>query len=106
MRKIVSIVCVALSLGACTLTNSRGEAVVLTADTAPGLVLAKLQQVCQWKTTAEIATVAVQAALKASADTRAKVATIDDLVTIACTLLAPPPTPPMVVVTVDPTPLK
>lgn len=98
MRKITALLCVGVLLGGCTLTNSRGEAVELNASTAPGLVLAKLQQVCQWKTTAELAAVAVQAALKASADTRAKVATIDDLATIACALLAPTP-PTAVVVT-------
>lgn len=91
--KYIAIPVLALALGACTLTNEKDEPVVLTAQTAPGLILAQMKKGCADLIAANNAGVplAVAKALQAAESVQGQVNTVSNLASIGCSLLVPPP---------------
>jgi hypothetical protein len=86
MRRTLAL---AILLGGCTTVQPGATPVVITAPGTPTVVLTKLQTVCKYQAQGAAAVAAVEAALKASAQTKATTATVENLAAIACALLAP-----------------
>lgn len=86
-----------LLAAACTVTGSDGQPVVLTASTAPGLVLAKVQAACKFynanAANVQVVTQAIEQAIQASQNVKGTTDTVETLAAIACALLTPAPAP-------------
>lgn len=91
MTKYPAIAILALALGACTLTNSNNEPVVLTAQNAPALILAQMQKGCPSLIAAGNAAIAIAKAVNAASTTQGNINTASNMASIACSLLVPPP---------------
>lgn len=76
---------------ACTLTNEKDEPVVLTAQTAPALILAQMKKGCPDLIVAGDAAVALAKAINVAESTQGAINTASNMASIACSLLVPPP---------------
>jgi len=81
----------ALALGACTVTSSTGEPVVLTAQNAPALILEQMKKGCPDLIVAVDVAVAMAKAMQAAQSTQGAINTVSNMASIGCSLLVPPP---------------
>lgn len=81
-------------LGGCTLTNEKGDKVVLTTQNAFPLILAEMKKGCPDLVAAGNAAAAISSAVQASQQIQGAIGTVNNMASIGCSLLVPAPAAP------------
>ncbi len=94
MRKIITTLGLAiaiLAISGCTLTNEKGEKVVLTASNAFSLIWYEMKKGCPTLMVGIKATIAITTAMRAAEDVQGALNDVSNMASIGCSLLVPPP---------------
>lgn len=102
IRRILLACALVLPLAAFQCTGSTGQPVVLTASTAPSLIIAEMKKGCaDLMANQALVNIAVATATKALQDTQGTISSVSNAASIGCSLLVPPPAAPAASTTVS-----